>query len=442
MKKKVYIKTWGCQMNDHDSHLIQNILIKEKYIIEINPEISDILILNTCSIREKAQKKVFDQLGRWKKFKEKNKNLIIAVGGCLATQEGIKIYNRAPFINIIFGPQTIQKLPHLFKKINKKKNFFIDIKLNSLEKFNLNFVKTPKKKYIEYVSIIEGCNQFCSFCIVPYTRGKEISRPSNDILNEIKKLSNHGIREIILLGQNVNAYYEKKKHNKIYDFCDLLTDISKIKKIFRIRYITSHPKKFHNKLIKLYQKIPKLVNFLHLPVQSGSDNILKSMKRGYTISQYEKIISKLKKIRPNMTFSSDFIVGYPGETEKDFKNTLDFIKKINFDTSFSFLYSKRPKTKAAKLNDSISLEKKKKRLQILQKQIKLQALQWRRRMLGTIQQILVEGSNILNNTIEFFGKTENNRRVYFLGNEKHLGTLVNVKIININYHSFLKGKLL
>ncbi|CUR53258.1 tRNA-2-methylthio-N(6)-dimethylallyladenosine synthase [Buchnera aphidicola (Tuberolachnus salignus)] len=441
MEKKVYIKTWGCQMNEHDSDLLQNILKKKKYIIVKNPEISDILILNTCSIREKAQEKVFHQLGRWKKLKDKNNNIIIAVGGCVASQEGIKIFERAKFINIIFGPQTLHKLPNLLNKVTKKNPFFIDIKLKSLKKFNLNFIKTIQKKCVEYVSIIEGCNQFCSFCIVPYTRGKEISRPSKDILLEIKKLSQTGIREIILLGQNVNAYIEKKK-NKIYDFSDLLLDISKIDKILRIRYVTSHPKKFTNKLIQLYQKIPKLVNFLHLPVQSGSNRILKLMKRGYTIEEYINLIYQIKKIRPQMVFSSDFIVGYPGETKKDFEKTINLIKNINFDTSFSFLYSSRPGTKASKLKDFLSLEEKKKRLYKLQKIIKLQSFQWRRRMLGTIQNVLVEGVSKKNHVKELFGKTENNRQVYFSGDSSYIGKLVKIKIIEINYNSFLKGKLL
>ncbi|WP_342270873.1 tRNA (N6-isopentenyl adenosine(37)-C2)-methylthiotransferase MiaB [Buchnera aphidicola] len=441
MEKKVYIKTWGCQMNEHDSDLLQNILKKKKYIIVKNPEMSDILILNTCSIREKAQEKVFHQLGRWKKLKDKNNNIIIAVGGCVASQEGIKIFERAKFINIIFGPQTLHKLPNLLNKVTKKNPFFIDIKLKSLKKFNLNFIKTIQKKCVEYVSIIEGCNQFCSFCIVPYTRGKEISRPSKDILLEIKKLSQTGIREIILLGQNVNAYIEKKK-NKIYDFSDLLLDISKIDKILRIRYVTSHPKKFTNKLIQLYQKIPKLVNFLHLPVQSGSNRILKLMKRGYTIEEYINLIYQIKKIRPQMVFSSDFIVGYPGETKKDFEKTINLIKNINFDTSFSFLYSSRPGTKASKLKDFLSLEEKKKRLYKLQKIIKLQSFQWRRRMLGTIQNVLVEGVSKKNHVKELFGKTENNRQVYFSGDSSYIGKLVKIKIIEINYNSFLKGKLL
>ncbi|VFP78260.1 tRNA-2-methylthio-N(6)-dimethylallyladenosine synthase [Buchnera aphidicola (Cinara cuneomaculata)] len=442
MKKKIYIKTWGCQMNDHDSSIIANILIKTKnYIITETPELSDILILNTCSIREKAQEKLFHQLGRWKKLKQQNSNILIAIGGCVAAQEGKKIYKRAKFINIIFGPQTLHNLPELIKKAYKNKNLIIDIKTKSLKKFNYSINNTLNKKFTSFVTIIEGCNKYCSFCIVPYTRGREVSRNQKNILSEIKQLTRIGVREVILLGQTVNAYHTYDFINKKkYNFSDLLYSISEIPKIDRIRYITSHPKEFNNDLIEAYKYIPQLTNFLHLPVQSGSNKVLKLMKRGYSTEYYEDIVNKLKFIRPTMSISSDFIVGFPGETNHDFQKTLDFISKINFDTSYSFIYSKRPGTRAAKLIDNTPIEEKKNRLAILQKKIIQQSLQWRRRMLGTIQSVLVEGQ-MKNNIKNLYGRTENNRIICFKGKPELIGQFVSLKITKINYYTYLKGEI-
>ncbi|VAX76699.1 tRNA-2-methylthio-N(6)-dimethylallyladenosine synthase [Buchnera aphidicola (Cinara strobi)] len=443
MKKKIYIKTWGCQMNEHDSSIIKNILMRKKeYILTNNPENSDIFILNTCSIREKAQEKLFHQLGRWKKIKTKKPNIIIAVGGCVATQEGKRIYQRAKFINIIFGPQTIHKLPELLKQAYKNKKIIIDINTKSLQKFKNSINTKIDKKFTSFVSIMEGCNKYCSFCIVPYTRGKEVHRNNYEIISEIKKLTKIGVKEIILLGQNVNAYnvydnvYQKK-----YNFSDLLYEISEIPKIHRIRYITSHPMEFNDNLIEAYKNIPQLTNFLHLPLQSGSNRILKLMKRGYTIEQYEEIIRKLKNIRPKINISSDFIIGFPGETKEDFQKTLNIISKINFDTSYSFIYSKRPGTRAAKLIDNTPIEEKKKRLAILQKKIIQQSFQWRRRMLGTVQSIIVEGV-AGNNIQELRGRTENNRIVHFEGHPKLIGKFIQLKIIDINYKTYLKGTII
>ncbi|VFP81565.1 tRNA (N6-isopentenyl adenosine(37)-C2)-methylthiotransferase MiaB [Buchnera aphidicola] len=439
-KKKIYIKTWGCQMNEHDSSIIKNILSKEKkYTFVSQPEISDILILNTCSIREKAQEKLFHQLGRWKKLKQKNSNIIIAIGGCVATQEGENIYKRAKFINVIFGTQSLHKLPQLIHQAYSNKNLIIDIKGKSLKKFDYSPLKQTKKKFTSFVTIMEGCNKYCSFCIVPYTRGKEISRNNKEIILEIKKLTEIGVKEIILLGQNVNSYYINNKFNKKkYNFSDLLYSISEIPEINRIRYITSHPMDFSDDIIESYKYIPQLTNFLHLPVQSGSNKILRLMKRGYTVEIYENIINKLKYIRPKISISSDFIIGFPGETQKDFEKTLNFISKINFDTSYSFIYSKRPGTRAAKLADNTSIEEKKNRLYILQKKINQQSFQWRRRMLGTIQEVLVEGI-AKNNIQELYGRTENNRIINFEGNPKCIGTFVKLKVIDINYNTYLKG---
>ncbi|VFP88556.1 tRNA-2-methylthio-N(6)-dimethylallyladenosine synthase [Buchnera aphidicola (Cinara piceae)] len=441
MKKKIYIKTWGCQMNEHDSSIIKNILQKEKkYTVTNKPEISNILILNTCSIREKAQEKLFHQLGRWKKLKQKNPDIIIAVGGCVATQEGKKIYKRAKFINIIFGPQSLHKLPKLLYQSYKNKNLIIDIKGKSLKKFDYSPQKQTKK-FTSFVTIMEGCNKYCSFCIVPYTRGKEVSRDNKEIISEIKKLTTIGVREIILLGQNVNSYHINNTLNKKkYRFSDLLYSISEIPEIQRIRYITSHPKDFSDDIIQAYKYIPQLTNFLHLPVQSGSNKILRLMKRGYTIEVYENIINKLKHIRPKINISSDFIIGFPGETEDDFEKTLHFISKINFDTSYSFIYSKRPGTRAAKLIDNTSIEEKKNRLSILQKKISQQSLQWRRRMLGTTQSVLVEGI-AKNNIQELYGRTENNRIINFEGNPKFIGKFIKLKVIDINYNTYLKGEV-
>ncbi|WP_154060874.1 tRNA (N6-isopentenyl adenosine(37)-C2)-methylthiotransferase MiaB [Buchnera aphidicola] len=442
-KKKIYIKTWGCQMNEHDSSIIENILIKTKnYIVTKNPEKSDILILNTCSIREKAQEKLFHQLGRWKKFKKKKPNIRIAVGGCVATQEGKKIHKRAKFINIIFGPQTLHKLPELIDQSYYTKNLVIDVTTSSLKKFKNSVNTQINQKFTSFVTIMEGCNKYCSFCIVPYSRGKEISRPREHILSEIKKLSDLGVREVILLGQNVNAYKIYNSINKRkYNFSDLLYEISEIPKINRIRYITSHPMEFSHDIIQAYKYIPQLTNFLHLPVQSGSNKILRLMKRGYTVEEYEDLINKLKFIRPNISISSDFIIGFPGETHRDFKKTLQFVSKINFDTSYSFIYSPRPGTRAAKLTDNTTIEEKKNRLYLLQKKIIQQSFQWRRRMLGTIQSVLVEGS-VKNNPKELYGRTENNRIIYFTGKSELIGKFVQLKVININYNTYLKGTII
>ncbi|VFP81186.1 tRNA-2-methylthio-N(6)-dimethylallyladenosine synthase [Buchnera aphidicola (Cinara kochiana kochiana)] len=442
MKKKIYIKTWGCQMNDHDSSIIANILTKNNnYVITKIPEKSDILILNTCSIREKAQEKLFHQLGRWRKIKQKKSSVLIAVGGCVAAQEGKKIYKRAKFVDIIFGPQTLHKLPKLIQKSYKNKTLIIDIETQSLKKFNYSINTKINKKFTSFVTIIEGCNKYCSFCIVPYTRGAEVSRNQIDILSEIKQLAKIGVREIILLGQNVNAYCTDDIINKKkYRFSDLLYSISEIPKIDRIRYITSHPMEFSDDIIEAYRYIPQLTNFLHLPVQSGSNKILKLMKRGYSVEDYENIVYKLKSIRPTISISSDFIIGFPGETHHDFQQTLQLISKINFDTSYSFIYSKRPGTRASKLIDNTPIEEKKNRLFILQKKIAQQSFQWRRRMLGTTQSVLVEGYT-KNNTQNLYGRTENNRIIFFKGNSELIGQFVSLKITDINYHTYLKGHI-
>lgn len=415
-------------MNENDSFIIKRTLKKKLQCTYVNnSKKANILILNTCSIREKAQEKLFHQLGRWKKIKKKNSKIIIAVGGCVANQEGKKIYKRAPYIDIIFGTQTIHLLPKMIEEKKNTKKILVDAKLKGMQKFNIIF--TPKyTHYKTYVTITEGCNKKCSFCVVPTTRGKEISRPYKDILFEIKNMVRQNIREVTLLGQNVNSYlYIDKNSNNICNFQELLYKISKIEEIKRIRFITSHPKDFNNKIIDSYKKIPKLVNFLHLPIQSGSDKILKLMKRGYTVKRYKKIITNILKARPNMQISSDFIIGFPGETEKDFNRTMKIISEINFDNSFSFIYSKRPNTIASKLIDNTTLQEKKHRLHKVQKQIFYQSMQWNRRIIGTTQNILVHGT-YKKNKKKLIGTTDSNRIVRFYGCDSEIGKIVSVKI--------------
>ncbi|XBC37925.1 MAG: tRNA (N6-isopentenyl adenosine(37)-C2)-methylthiotransferase MiaB [Buchnera aphidicola (Meitanaphis microgallis)] len=437
MKYNIYIKTWGCQMNEYDSSMITQLLQKKYQCTEIHkPELADILILNTCSIREKAQEKLFHQLGRWKKLKAKNPKIIIAVGGCVATQEGKEIYKRANYIDIIFGTQTLHRLPNMIEEVKKFNRFIIDIEFTLIEKFD--FIEYPKFPGVTaYVTIIEGCNKFCSFCIVPYTRGHEVSRPVDDILLEISMLAHKGVREVNLLGQNVNAYRGKKFNGEICTFSELLRLVASIDGIDRIRFTTSHPIEFNDDIIDVYLDTKKIVSFLHLPVQSGSDRILKLMKRTYNIKKYKNIIAKIVKNRPNIQISSDFIVGFPGETQEDFEQTLKLIKEINFDMSFSFIYSSRPGTPASKLLDCLSLETKKQRLYTLQKLIRKNTQSWNKKMLDSIQSVLVEGPS-LKNPMELSGRTENNRVVNFEGNPNMIGQFVNLKIIKINSNS-LRG---
>ena len=433
---KIYIQTWGCQMNEYDSSMITQILTqKHGYKTTKIPELADILILNTCSIREKAQEKLFHQLGRWKKFKQNNSDIIIAVGGCVATQEGNNIYKRARYVDIVFGTQTLHHLPSMIEKVKKSRKKVTDITFPLTEKFN--FIQYPQNpKVTAFVSIIEGCKNFCSFCIVPYTRGREVSRSVNDILLEISTLSDRGVKEIHLLGQNVNSYRGKNSNGTICKFSELLRLIASIDGIKRIRFTTSNPFKFTDDIIDIYAEIPKIVNFLHLPVQSGSNRILKLMKRDHTIDEYKTIIQKITKHRPNIQISSDFIVGFPGETPEDFEQTLQLIKEINFDMSYSFIYSPRPGTPATKLQDNTTIQEKKIRLNILQNLIRNNTNIWNTKMLGSIQSVLVEGVS-RKKPEELFGKTENNRTVNFVGQKNMIGKFINLKIIKINTNSLI-----
>ncbi|PVZ85929.1 tRNA (N6-isopentenyl adenosine(37)-C2)-methylthiotransferase MiaB [Serratia sp. S1B] len=439
MTKKLHIKTWGCQMNEYDSSKMADLLGSTLgYQSTENAEEADLLLLNTCSIREKAQEKVFDMLGRWKRLKEKKPDLIIGVGGCVASQEGAHIRQRAPCVDIIFGPQTLHRLPEMIAQVTGTRSPVIDISFPEIEKFD----RLPEPRAdgpTAFVSIMEGCNKYCTFCVVPYTRGEEVSRPCDDILFEIAQLAAQGVREVNLLGQNVNAYRGATYDGDICSFAELLRLVAAIDGIDRLRFTTSHPIEFTDDIIAVYEDTPELVSFLHLPVQSGSDRILTMMKRAHTALEYKSIIRKLRKARPNIQISSDFIVGFPGETQADFEQTMNLIAEVNFDLSYSFVYSSRPGTPAADMVDDVTLEEKKQRLYILQERINQQALQFSRRMLGTEQRILVEGVS-RKSVMDLAGRTECNRVVNFEGTPDLIGQFVDVEITEVRSNS-LRGKL-
>ncbi|KGQ28637.1 tRNA (N6-isopentenyl adenosine(37)-C2)-methylthiotransferase MiaB [Gallibacterium anatis] len=439
MTQKLHIKTWGCQMNEYDSAKMAD-LLNSTHGLELteNAEEADILLLNTCSIREKAQEKVFHQLGRWKDLKKQNPDLIIGVGGCVASQEGEHIRDRAPYIDIIFGPQTLHRLPEMVNQIRGGKSAVVDVSFPEIEKFD----RLPEPRAegpTAFVSIMEGCNKYCSFCVVPYTRGEEVSRPVDDVLFEIAQLAEQGVREVNLLGQNVNAYRGPTHDGGICSFAELLRLVAAIDGIDRLRFTTSHPIEFTDDIIDVYRDTPELVSFLHLPVQSGSDRILSMMKRNHTALEYKAIIRKLREARPDIQISSDFIVGFPGETEQDFEQTMNLIAQVNFDMSFSFIYSARPGTPAADMPDDVSEEEKKQRLYLLQERINQQASQFSRRMLGTEQRILVEGPS-KKDIMELTGRTENNRIVNFVGSPDMIGKFVDVKITDV-YTNSLRGEV-
>ncbi|MBK0003851.1 MULTISPECIES: tRNA (N6-isopentenyl adenosine(37)-C2)-methylthiotransferase MiaB [Erwiniaceae] len=439
MTKKLHIKTWGCQMNEYDSSKMADLLNSTHgYTLTEEAEDADVLLLNTCSIREKAQEKVFNLLGRWRKLKEARPDVIIGVGGCVASQEGEHIRQRASCVDIVFGPQTLHRLPEMINTVRGTKSPVVDISFPEIEKFD----RMPEPRAdgpTAFVSIMEGCNKYCTFCVVPYTRGEEVSRPSDDILFEIAQLAAQGVREVNLLGQNVNAYRGETYDGGICTFAELLRLVAAIDGIDRIRFTTSHPIEFTDDIIDVYRDTPELVSFLHLPVQSGADRILTLMKRSHTALEYKAIIRKLLAARPDIQMSSDFIIGFPGETQADFEQTMKLVGDINFDVSFSFIYSARPGTPAADLPDDVSEEEKKQRLYILQDRINQQAMAWSRRMLGTVQRILVEGTS-RKNVMELSGRTENNRVVNFEGTPEHIGKFVDVEIVDV-YTNSLRGVL-
>ncbi len=425
--RAVYIKTFGCQMNEYDSARLADALGVACGLESVDdPAQADVLLLNTCSVREKAQEKVFSQLGMWKPLKEKNPKLIIGVGGCVASQEGAAIRDRAPYVDIVFGPQTLHRLPQMLGEVIAHRRAVVDVSFPEIEKFDA--LPEPRAEGpTAYVSIMEGCSKYCTFCIVPYTRGEEVSRPFDDLLAEIAGLAAQGVREVNLLGQNVNAYRGAMHDGGIADLALLIHYVAAIDGIDRIRFTTSHPQEMSDSLIQAYAEVPQLVSFLHLPVQSGSDRILALMKRGHTALEYKSKIRRLREARPDISISSDFIVGFPGETDADFEATMQLIEEVNFDHSFSFIYSARPGTPAADLPDDVPAEVKKARLARLQDQINKQARAISEGMVGTLQKILVEGTSRKNDA-EISGRTENNRVVNLPGGKELIGTFVNVRI--------------
>lgn len=424
--KKVYVKTFGCQMNEYDSDKIVDVMHDQDGYEKTNSaEEADLILFNTCSVREKAQEKVFSDLGRVRHLKERNPNIFIGVGGCVASQEGKAITARAPFVDLVFGPQTIHRLPDLIERKKTTGKPQIDISFPEVEKFD-NLPTPQTSQATAFVSIMEGCSKYCTFCVVPYTRGEEISRPMRDVLVEVATLVAQGVKEITLLGQNVNAYFSEEDGETI-SFTTLLEYIAEIPGLERIRYTTSHPKDFSNELIDAYKKIEQLTDHLHLPVQSGSDRILGAMKRGYTSDQYREIIAKVKKARPSVAIASDFIVGFPGETEEDFQDTLRLVDDIGFDGSFSFMYSPRPGTPAAALNNQIPLNVKKDRLHRLQQKLTKNSIAYSQLMVGQEHDVLVEGPSKKDKS-KISGKTSNNRVVNFEGNQRLIGQIIRVRI--------------
>jgi len=440
MTRKVFIKTHGCQMNEYDSARMLDALAEQGPVeLTRDPADADILLLNTCSIREKAQEKVFSELGRWRPLKEAREDVVIGVGGCVASQEGAAINERAPFVDVVFGPQTLHRLPDLLAKSRQTQSSVVDISFPEIEKFD----KLPEPKAdgpSAYVSIIEGCSKYCSFCVVPYTRGEEISRPLDDVIDECVSLAEQGVREIHLLGQNVNSYRGSMHEGGTADLALLIRYVAAIDGVERIRFTTSHPVEFSDSLIEAYATVPELVSFLHLPVQSGSDRILAAMKRGHTALEYKSKIRKLMLARPQLTLSSDFIVGFPGESDKDFEDTMELIDSIGFDHSFSFIYSARPGTPAASLPDETPMSVKKERLARLQALINKQSGAISQSMVGTVQRVLVNRPS-RKDPAQMSGRTENNRVVNFDGSASLIGQFAQVRITEALPNS-LRGELL
>ena len=440
MNQKLYIKTLGCQMNEYDSaRMVDSLEEAHKMTRTEDPSEADLILLNTCSIREKAQEKVFSQLGRWRPLKTINPNLVIGVGGCVASQEGAAILDRAPFVDIVFGPQTLHRLPKMYSDVIKNRKSIVDISFPEIEKFD-NLPSPRADGPSAFVSIMEGCSKYCSFCVVPYTRGEEVSRPFDDVITEVVELAEQGVREVNLLGQNVNAYRGVMHDAHIADLALLIEYVAAIEGIDRIRFTTSHPVEFSDNLIEVYGRVPELVSHLHLPVQSGSDRILALMKRGHTRLEYKNKIKRLRAIRPNLSMSSDFIIGFPGETDKDFEETMNLINDIDFDHSFSFIYSARPGTPASGMPDDTPMQIKKDRLSILQMRIRQRAAEFSASMIGTIQTILVEGPS-KKDAKQLRGRTENNRIVNFEGPQDLIGNFINIKITEALPNS-LRGALL
>jgi tRNA-2-methylthio-N6-dimethylallyladenosine synthase len=440
MKGKLYIKTHGCQMNEYDSEKMADVLAASHGLERTeNAEEADVILINTCSIREKAQEKVFSQLGRWKQLKRERPELVIGVGGCVASQEGAAIVQRAPIVDIVFGPQTLHRLPSMLDAVRDRAGTHaVDVSFPEIEKFD-HLPAPGAHGPTAFVSVMEGCSKYCTFCVVPYTRGEEVSRPFDDVIAECATLAEQGVREINLLGQNVNAYRGPMHDGGTADLALLIHYVAAIDGIDRIRFTTSHPVEFSPSLIEAFGEVPELADYLHLPVQSGSDRVLSLMKRGHTVLEYKQKIRQLRERRPGISLSSDFIVGFPGETEKDFEDTLKLIRELDFDQSFSFIYSARPGTPAANLPDDLPLDVKKERLQRLQDAVNAQAARISRAMVGSTQRILVEGPS-RKNPRQLAGRTENNRVVNFDGHARLVGHFVDVIITEALSHS-LRGRV-
>lgn len=438
--KSVYIQTQGCQMNEYDSSRMLDLLKASHGVEQVaTPEMADILLLNTCSIREKAQEKVFSELGRWRAFKDKRPEIVIAVGGCVASQEGDAIRQRAPYVDLVFGPQTLHRLSSMLTQLQSNHKPVVDVSFPEIEKFD-NLPAPTANGPTAYVSIMEGCSKYCSFCVVPYTRGEEVNRPFDDVIAEVVHLTTQGVKEITLLGQNVNAYRGVMHNGEVADLALLINYIAEIDGIDRIRFTTSHPMEFSDALIQAYADVPKLANHLHLPVQSGSDQILNRMKRGYTALEYKSKIRRLRAVRPDITISSDFIVGFPGETEADFAATLALVQDVGFDQSFSFIYSPRPGTPASNYPDDVSLEVKKQRLQLLQTRLSQQATAISQSMLHTKQKVLITGASKRDANM-LSGRTENNRVINLNGPTALIGKILDVLVTEVKVNT-LVGELL
>ncbi len=439
MAQKLYIQTNGCQMNEYDSDKMRDVL-QASHGFELTdiPEQADVLLLNTCSIRERAQEKVFSAVGRWKKIKDKRPDVIIGVGGCVASQEGAAIQKRAPYVDMVFGPQTLHRLPELLNKARNGDRHVVDISFPEIEKFD----KLPEPRAEgpkAYVSVMEGCSKYCTYCVVPYTRGEEVSRPLNDVIAEINTLARQGVREIHLLGQNVNAYRGETEEGDIAGFALLLHYVAAVEGVDRIRFTTSHPLEFSDDIIEAFAEIPQLVNHLHLPVQSGSNRILAEMKRGHRREDYLEIMRKIKAVRPGISLSSDFIIGFPGETDQDFADTMALIEEVGYDLSYSFIFSARPGTPAANFADNVGMDVKEQRLQHLKNRLNEMSMAISESMIGTTQSILVEGVS-KKNPLHLTGRTENNRVVNFAAHPRLIGQFVDVMITEALPNS-LRGRV-
>jgi tRNA-2-methylthio-N6-dimethylallyladenosine synthase len=439
MKGKLYIKTHGCQMNEYDSEKMADVLAASHGLeLTDREDEADVILINTCSIREKAQEKVFSQLGRWKKLKQDNPRVVIGVGGCVASQEGAAIIRRAPVVDMVFGPQTLHRLPSMLDDVRSNGAHPVDVSFPEVEKFD-NLPEPGARGGSAFVSVMEGCSKYCTYCVVPYTRGEEISRPFDDVVAECATLAGKGVKEINLLGQNVNAYRGPMHDGTLADLALLIHYVAAIDGIERIRFTTSHPVEFSQSLVEAFGEVPKLANYLHLPVQSGSDRILSLMKRGHTVLEYKQKIRRIREQRPDIALSSDFIVGFPGETERDFEDTMRLIEELEFDQSFSFIFSARPGTPAANLPDDTPLEVKKERLMRLQEQVNRQAAGYSRAMVGSTQRVLVEGTSKKDDR-QLSGRTENNRVVNFDGHPRLVGHFVDLRITEALSHS-LRGRV-